>query len=472
MNADSAGQKHGLRESARRLRESSRAGQCACVVGGGFSGLSCAVAFAERGFGVLLIDTVAVGHAPASSAAAGLLDPLTPKGGIMWCGIEAMDATKRLLQAAQGLASRPLFASCGVLHVPASAKQAAALRSAAAECPARPELALLGLSYLEASPIQPGEKVQPLSKMPEGALARPDTCSGFNTCGGSDACSKLERLSCGARCPHGALMCSCGMVVDCAEYLICLWRYVQSITLAECMQTRLSDSRMVSECFDLVVLAAGAGCIGIDETRHLPIDLSRGQLLHYGPLGASSAPAEPQPQTVPPPSQTSELPPPPAPTIAPTTSTTSQAAHSVAAADCRSDLCTASSCSSQEAQQLGSLLSLSVAVTGAVYILPTVPTLSLAAVTSGVASVPYCADGSDGSEGGESGSRRVDRSASWLGGGTHEQTADYTQAQPADLAAAREELEWSLHGLYPPLAAAVSHSVRTACALIPPSRDP
>ena len=108
--------------------------RCVAVVGGGLSGLGAAAAFATRGYGVCIMDASGEpGSAPASSAAAGLLDPLTPKGKLMWRGVEAFQASSQLLsQAAAQHPGMPAPArSVGVLHVPASQKHAATMREAA-----------------------------------------------------------------------------------------------------------------------------------------------------------------------------------------------------------------------------------------------------------------------------------------------------------------------------------------------------
>ena len=55
---------------------------------GRLCGLACAHELAQNGLAVLVVDALRPGEAPASSAAAGLLDSLTPKGRIMWKGAE------------------------------------------------------------------------------------------------------------------------------------------------------------------------------------------------------------------------------------------------------------------------------------------------------------------------------------------------------------------------------------------------
>ena len=52
-----------------------------------------------------VVDGAAPGEAPASSAAAGMLDPLTVKGRLMWQGDAALTAALRLIRAADAIAN-------------------------------------------------------------------------------------------------------------------------------------------------------------------------------------------------------------------------------------------------------------------------------------------------------------------------------------------------------------------------------
>ena len=73
-----------------------------------------------------VVDSAAPGEAPASSAAAGLLDPLSVKGRLMWQGEAALSAALRLIRAADANAGAGAEASdqCGILHAPHSTKHA------------------------------------------------------------------------------------------------------------------------------------------------------------------------------------------------------------------------------------------------------------------------------------------------------------------------------------------------------------
>ena len=123
--------------AASALRAGSPGGGAALVLGGGFCGLACAYELACRGIGVAVVDGAAPGEAPASSAAAGVLGPLTIKGRLMWQGDAALTAALRLIRAADADADADADAQCvtqcGILHAPHSAKHAEQLRRSADE---------------------------------------------------------------------------------------------------------------------------------------------------------------------------------------------------------------------------------------------------------------------------------------------------------------------------------------------------
>ena len=49
------------------------------------------------------------------------------------------------------------------------------------------------------------------------------------------------------------------------------------------MRRRVEHCHALSSAFDLVIVAAGDGCLKVTEARHLPLDLSRGQVIEYPP---------------------------------------------------------------------------------------------------------------------------------------------------------------------------------------------
>ena len=208
---------------AAALRESHA--KVACVVGGGVCGLACAIELGKRGYAVCIVDPDEPGAAPASSAAAGLLDPLTPKGKLMWHGEAAFEAACALIRTASDDA-KPCFATMGSLHVANNAKHASQLSTAADEA----------------------DYVHWL-----GASAFTDETSAIEL----DA-DVRDALLCGVSCPHGALFCRRAMVVDTSHYLMCLWRMVQATTTACWLRKKLNHTWAIAGVFDLVIVAVCA----------------------------------------------------------------------------------------------------------------------------------------------------------------------------------------------------------------------
>lgn len=236
---------------ADRLRDGPER-RVALVIGGGFCGLAVAHELSSAGHSVAIVDSREPGAAPASSAAAGILDALSPKGREMWRGAEAHAAAIQLLKRAGAAEERSVYTSAGTLHCPASSKQASSLAEAATA-----GSDALGLQYLPA----------PDAKVVAG----------------------------GAALPHGALFCRCGVVVDSVAYLCALWGAVRALAPAEWVVQAVPARlvRPLASLFDVVVLATGAGCKLLDETRHCPVDLLRGQVLCYeGVPAAAPEPSE------------------------------------------------------------------------------------------------------------------------------------------------------------------------------------
>ena len=225
-------------------------GSVGLVLGGGFCGLACAYELTCRGVGVVVVDGAAPGEAPASSAAAGMLDPLTVKGRLMWQGDAALASALQLILAADADAC----VQCGILHAPHSAKHGEQLRRAAD--------VLIG-----------------------------EAAAGGGLVGCRWLCAEeAEAAAPEVHLPLGALLCPTGCVVDAPAYLRALWRLVQGAAARHGVGARWvvrTDPRRArwvgrwSAGFEHVIVAAGAGCTLLDETRHLPLELCRGQTLHY-----------------------------------------------------------------------------------------------------------------------------------------------------------------------------------------------
>lgn len=249
-------------QRAEQLRARVATRRAVCVVGSGLAGLACAERFASCGFAICVVcGEEAPGQSGPASAAASLLDPLTPKGKPMWRGTEAFDDAIASLNRA-GEAPRPprLQAQLPILHVAGSSKAADALRAAATE-------------HTEAAASA------------EGVASAASAGVRYLESGHAE----LARDASGASLPHGGLLCY-GVSVDTASYLRSLWAAVQRATAASWVCRRLARVGPVAAAFDCVVIAAGAGCGSIDETRHLPLELCRGQVLELAPPGLRPAP--------------------------------------------------------------------------------------------------------------------------------------------------------------------------------------
>jgi hypothetical protein len=75
----------------------------ACVIGGGFAGLACAYFLTqnEAFSGVTVYDCNLPGEGGASAVAAGMVHPFSPRGKLIWKGLEALHAALDLIQIAQ-----------------------------------------------------------------------------------------------------------------------------------------------------------------------------------------------------------------------------------------------------------------------------------------------------------------------------------------------------------------------------------
>lgn len=68
-----------------------------CIIGGGLGGLSIASKLASKDCSLTIYDKHDPGCGGASSVAAGLLHPLTPKGNIIWMGDKGLQSTEKLI---------------------------------------------------------------------------------------------------------------------------------------------------------------------------------------------------------------------------------------------------------------------------------------------------------------------------------------------------------------------------------------
>lgn len=81
------------------------------IIGGGFAGLSSAYQFAQHGAKAIhLFDAFPAGEAPASSAAGGLMHPLSPKGTFLWNGLKSYLSSKKLFEDVERITGMPFIA--------------------------------------------------------------------------------------------------------------------------------------------------------------------------------------------------------------------------------------------------------------------------------------------------------------------------------------------------------------------------
>ena len=94
---------------------STRMSKRVSIIGGGMAGLSIACHIIRReGRGssrlhIDIYDSRKVGHALASSAAAGLMHPLSPKGALIWRGEKGYSSTRALLDIVQDYSGKKLY---------------------------------------------------------------------------------------------------------------------------------------------------------------------------------------------------------------------------------------------------------------------------------------------------------------------------------------------------------------------------
>ncbi|KAJ1633258.1 FAD dependent oxidoreductase [Pavlovales sp. CCMP2436] len=246
-------------EVARSLREGGAARTLA-VVGGGLAGMS--VAFhatqLDSSVGVAIFDAAKPGEGGASAAAAGLLHPLTKRGGLIWRGVESFDSAARLVQRTQAHADeahapgppQPFCFEHGVLRVARSEAQAKMYEDSAAKarwrCADSPHAAE-HFSWVD------GQQARALI----GEAAAPSDCA-------------------------GGVWCARGLCIDAPSYLRALW--AATAEAAASARWCVVEVRALAELcaqFDAVVVAVGAASANVPGLEKQPLSLVRGQTLCY-----------------------------------------------------------------------------------------------------------------------------------------------------------------------------------------------
>lgn len=213
------------------------------VVGGGLAGLATAFHLLQKAPNskITIFDKALPGCGGASSVAGGLLHPLSPKGKLVYSGLEGLAATNRLIDAACKVGGRDCILESEIYRVATNEDQVSILKDTANSLP----------SIAEWRSRQDLESYN-FPKDVLGALRLHSGC----------------------------------MVVHMPSYLGGLWEAIQTIGRGPktwiCLESQPMDDsndwhNLLSK-FDTVVLSAGAGLFQDSiVTQKLPIQLVRGQ---------------------------------------------------------------------------------------------------------------------------------------------------------------------------------------------------
>jgi glycine/D-amino acid oxidase-like deaminating enzyme len=253
-------------------------------------------AHAEDSLGVAVFDLGAPGEGGASAAAAGLLHPLTTRGGLIWRGREAFESSTSLVLRTQARArelvargresepsvteglSGPEFGFAhGVLRVARSEAQATTYRAAA-------ERARRTLAQTAASAAGGAHTIVAKADAGDDALIRWVDAAEARTLIGVDAAPP----DCA-----GGIWCARGLCVDAPAYLRALWDVTTdaAAAVAWCASPlQMVDVRALCEAFDMVVIAVGAASLEVRGLQALPLALVRGQSLCWPSAPAAACP--------------------------------------------------------------------------------------------------------------------------------------------------------------------------------------
>lgn len=258
-------------DTAHRLVEGG-ATRTLAVVGGGLAGASVAyhAASSDSSLGIAVFDAAEPGSGGASAAAAGLLHPLTTRGGLIWRGAESFASASDLVMRTQARAladagqhERPMPPFCfsrGVLRVARSEAQAATYKASVQRALQRSAGADAGAGLLSwVDETRARELI--------GAHAAPADCAG------------------GVWCPRG-------LCVDAPAYLRALWATTRDTACcALWCREELQSVTALCAAFDIVVVAVGAASASVRGLEAMPITLVRGQTLCWPNVPAEAWPS-------------------------------------------------------------------------------------------------------------------------------------------------------------------------------------
>jgi len=240
------------------------------IVGAGFAGVALAWHLLSRSspdapIHIDLYDSFGLG-AGGSGAAAGLLHPYTPRGKVLWRGVEAFQDALRLVGAAEAAVDAsttpPFVWRHGLLRPARSAKQASDFKKHVPQDAAAAEVA--GgrcIDPTEMESLVPGLQ-------PNGLLDSGDRDSG------------------GSLCTSAGLLASQGLVVRPTAYLAALWQACTQMQQASqaklIVQAVGSLDQLQAENgpYDAICVATGAAIDSIQQTQGLfSLDLCQGYTL-------------------------------------------------------------------------------------------------------------------------------------------------------------------------------------------------
>ncbi|KAG8470280.1 hypothetical protein KFE25_008701 [Diacronema lutheri] len=241
-------------DAARRLRERGVTRTLA-IVGGGLAGMSVAhhAAAADANVGIAVFDVAEPGEGGASAAAAGLLHPLTTRGGLIWHGVESFQSAAQLVAQTQARSGAQFCFARGVLRVARSEAQATTYR-AAAERAIRQHALTVSDGDVEGGELLCWVDAARAREL-IGADAAPADCA-------------------------GGVWCARGLCVDAPAYLRALW--AATCEAAACALWVVHPVHSLDAAcahFDAVVVAVGAASASVRGLEALPVSLVRGQTL-------------------------------------------------------------------------------------------------------------------------------------------------------------------------------------------------
>lgn len=226
------------------LSSSSSPPETVAIIGGGLAGLSTAYHLLDKLGGnvrITVIDKAEPGQGGASSVAGGLLHPLSPKGKLLHFGIEGLEATNRLISAAQ-------------VHNP--------------RCIITERIFRVALTEQNVIQLKSTAKLHPQF----ATWVDPD---------------EIE-MQCGTKCLGGLMLSNGCKVVHVPDYLQGLWCACQDMAkehMQWCTDVPSNDSEWIQKLsqYHTVVFSAGSGLFqdslveDEDDESKLPVELVRGQ---------------------------------------------------------------------------------------------------------------------------------------------------------------------------------------------------